>query len=69
MKFFLILIGLGASYVFVRYREMVGDMIGGRHMLAVGIGVLVFFWTIAYAVGATEFFLSPLLWLFPGGRG
>lgn len=65
----MVLIGLAASYVLIRYREMVGDMMGGRYTLTVTIGVLVFFWTIAYAVNATDIFFRPLLWLLPGAEG
>lgn len=68
MKFFMILISFGASYVLIRYREMIGDIIGGRYTVTVAIGVLVFFWTVAYAVGATDIFFRPLLWLVPGAR-
>lgn len=69
MKFLLVLIGLGSSYVLIRYREMVGDMMGGRYTLTAAIGVLIFFWTIAYAVNATDVFLSPLLWILPRAGG
>jgi predicted membrane protein len=69
MRFFGALLGMAAAYVLIRYREMIGDMMGGRYQLTVGIGVLVFFWSIAYFIGAGDIFFRPLLWLLPGTRG
>ena len=48
------------------HREAVGDMIGGRYMLAVGIAVFVFFWSVAALVGADDLLFKPLLWIIPG---
>ncbi len=69
MRFFGALLGMAAAYVLIRYREMIGDMLGGRYQLTVGIGVLVFFWSIAYLVGVGDIFFRPLLWILPGARG
>ncbi len=69
MRFFVFLIGIAAAFSILRYREQVGDLIGGRYQWAVAIGVLLFFWSVAYLVGAGDIFFWPLLWLLPISRG
>lgn len=49
----------------LRHREAVGDMIGGRYMTAVLVGVLLFFFSVASLTNTDELLLRPLLWLFP----
>ncbi len=65
MRLLVALLGMAAAVGIMRYREMVGDMFGGRYQLTVGIGVLIFFWSIAYLMGAGDIFFRPILWLLP----
>ena len=83
MQIILGLIGIVCSVLLIVYRERVGDMlgepdwamkIGGIYNLVVIIGVLLFFWSIAYMTNTQDIFFAPLLNILPhreaaGGTG
>lgn len=77
MTIFLGLIGIVGAFFMLKYREFLGEMIGdaewmhvvgGPYNLVVIIAIIVFLWSIAAMTGTQDIFLSPLLWLIPGGR-
>lgn len=68
------IIGMICSYIMIRHRQALGDMmgeadwmrkIGGVYMVMVFLGVLVFFWSVAYMVNTLDIFFYPLLYLIP----
>lgn len=78
MKFLLGIVGIVGSFFMMKYREAIGDMIGdadwmkfvgGPYNLVIIVALFIFFWGIAAITGTEEFFISPILWLFPVNRG
>ncbi len=72
MTTFLSLLGIVASFFILKYREMLGDMVGEADwMLKVGgvynvmifVAVFVFFWSVATLTGTTEVLFSFLRFL------
>jgi len=77
MSIFLGLIGIVVSFLLIKYREMIGDMlgeadwmhfVGGSRGAVLIVALLIFFWSIASMTGTQDMFLAPILWLIPGGR-
>lgn len=75
MVYVLGIIGIVGSFFLIRYREMVGDMIGdadwmkyvgGNYNLVVIIAVIIFFWSLAEMTGTTYLLFAPLRFLIPG---
>jgi len=71
------LIGIAGSFFLIKYREYIGEIIGdadwmryvgGPYNLVIVVAILIFFWSIAAITGTQDVFLSPLLWLLPGGN-
>ena len=71
------LIGIVASFVLVKYRASIGDMlgeaewmrkVGGVYHVVVITAIFIFFWSIASLTGTTHIFLKPITFLFTGGR-
>lgn len=76
-NFFIGLIGVAASFAIIKYRERVADMIGEaswmskvggvyNFVLLTAIALLIF--SVAKMTGTTDVFLSPFLWIIPGGN-
>lgn len=74
MQIFLGIIGIVLAILMVKYREVVGDMlgepewsvkIGGIYNLVIIIAALIFFWSIAAITGTQEIFFGPLLFFLP----
>ncbi|TSC59526.1 MAG: hypothetical protein Greene041662_435 [Candidatus Peregrinibacteria bacterium Greene0416_62] len=75
MEIFLGLIGIVASIAIIKYREAVGDLfggaewtkyVGGPYNMAIIVGIILFFFSLAKMTGTTDFFLYPLKFLIPG---
>ena len=75
MSIFLGLLGMLAGIAVIKYREAVGDLfgdaewtkyVGGPYNMAIIVGILLFFFSLAKMTGTTDFFLNPLKFLIPG---
>ena len=73
MSWILGIIGLGASYCLIKYRQQLGDMIGepswaqkigGIYNVMIISGIFVFFWSIAYMTGTMDVLFSPIFSMF-----
>ncbi len=71
MRFLFGIIGIGFSYLLVRYREPIGDSLGqpewanrlgGIYNVVILMGIVFFFCSVAYMVGTFDV-------LFPPARG
>lgn len=76
MNILLGLIGMVMGIAIIRFREFVGDLfgdaawtryVGGPYNMAIIIGVILFFFSLAKMTGTTDFFLAPLKFLIPFG--
>ena len=74
MRFILGIIGILFGAALIKFREQVGDMlgqpawadkIGGIYNVVVIIGVLMFFWSIAYMTNTQDIFFAPLFYFLP----
>ena len=72
--YLLIALGLIGPFVLIKYREMIGDMIGeaswmrkvgGVYNVVFIVAMLIFFWTLAEATGTTGVLFAPLRRLSP----
>ena len=70
------LIGIGTSFIFIYYREYIGDIIGepewaakvgGIYNVMILFGILMFFWSVASISGTTDVFFYPLVMFLPNG--
>lgn len=77
MSFFLPIIGIVTSFLLVKYRERMGDIVGeaewmqkvgGVYNVIVITAIFLFFWSLAALTGTTSIFLKPLTFLIPGSR-
>lgn len=77
MNIILGLVGIIGAIAIIKYREAIGDLfggadwtkyVGGPYNMAILVGIILFFFSVAKMTGTTDFFLSPLLWLFPFAR-
>jgi len=77
-RFFLGIIGIGFGFVLLKYREQIGDMlgdppwaskIGGIYNLLIIVGIIIFFWSLAYMTGTEQILFAPLFSMFPGASG
>lgn len=68
MRFVLGIIGIGFSYLLVRYREQIGSAlgepewatkVGGIFNVVILLGVVLFFLSIAYMVGTFDVLFPP----------
>ena len=68
------LIGVAIAVALIKFREQVGDMlgdpawagkVGGIYNLVVIIGVLIFFWSLAYMTNTQDIFFAPILNFLP----
>ncbi len=75
MKIFLSLLGIAFSFALLQYREQVGNMlgepawatkVGGIYNVVIIIGLLIFFWSLAYLTGTQDILFAPLMKMFPG---
>ncbi len=75
MRFILGIIGILFGAALIVYRESVGDMlgqpawadkVGGIYNVVVIIGVLMFFWSLAYMTNTQDIFFAPLFYFLPG---
>ena len=75
-RIFLGLIGIGFSFVLIKYREQVGDMlgdpdwaskVGGIYNIVILCGIIGFFWSIAYMTGTEQVLFAPLVYFLPKG--
>ncbi len=73
-RIFLGLIGIGFSFLLIKYREQVGDMlgdpdwaskVGGIYNIVILLGTIGFFWSIAYMTGTEEVLFAPLVYFLP----
>ena len=71
------LIGIVLSFVMVRYREQIGDMlgepewaqkVGGIYNVVVVIALFFFLWSIAYMTGTLGVLFGPVVRFFSLGR-
>ena len=69
--------GIVVSFLLVKYRERVGEIIGeaewmrkigGVYNVIVITAIIIFFWSLAALTGTTSIFLKPLTFLIPGSR-
>jgi hypothetical protein len=74
MNYFLSILGILLSFVLLKKRETVGDMIGeGAWMRHVGgvynvvliVALIIFFWSIAELTNTTDILFSPIRYLIP----
>lgn len=77
MTFVFGIMGLIGSFLLLRYREPLGDMVGdadwmryvgGPYNLVVIVALFIFFWSIAAMTGTEDLFVRPFLWLLPGAN-
>ena len=75
--YLLIATGFIAPFFMMRYREMVGDLIGeaewmkkvgGVYNLVIIVAVIIFLWTLAEVTGTTSVIFYPLRFLNPAFR-
>ncbi len=75
MRIVLGLIGIGVSFLLIKYRERVGELfgdpewaqkIGGIYNVVILCGAFGFFWSISYMTNTLDVFFAPLLSLIPG---
>jgi len=75
MKIFLSFIGIIMSFVFIKYRERVAEMIGeaewmnkvgGVYNVVVLFGIFIFFWSIATLTGTNMVLFSFVKYIIPG---
>lgn len=68
------IVGIAFSFVLLKYREQVGDMlgepawatkVGGIYNIVILCGVIIFFWSIAYVTGTEQILFAPLFAIFP----
>lgn len=78
MKYFFSILGIIASFLMIKYRERVGDMlgepewmnqVGGIYLWIVGFAIFVFLWSITTLTGTSEMLFAPILWIIPTPRG
>ncbi|OGJ58172.1 hypothetical protein A2881_00170 [Candidatus Peribacteria bacterium RIFCSPHIGHO2_01_FULL_55_13] len=76
MNIVLGLLGMAAGIAIIKFREPIGDLfgeaawtryVGGPYNMAIIVGILLFFFSLAKMTGTTGFFLSPLKMVVPGG--
>jgi hypothetical protein len=69
--------GVLLGFVLIKYRERVAEIIGeaqwmhkvgGVYNLILICSILIIFFSLAKMTGTTDIFLSPLLFIIPGGR-
>lgn len=77
LRYALSIIGIVASFLLLKYRERIGEIIGeaewmrrfgGVYNIIVIAAIFIFFWSIAALTGTTNFFLKPITFLIPGSR-
>ena len=75
MKYILSILGIILSILMLKYREIVGDMlgeadwmraVGGIYTLVVFLAIVIFLWSLAELTGTTDILLAPLVNLLPG---
>ena len=75
--YLLIAAGLVGPFFLIKYRQVVGDMmgeaewmkkVGGVYNTVIIIALIIFFWTIAEMTGTTSVLFGPLRYLIPGMR-
>jgi len=75
-RIILSILGIGFSFLLLKYREQVGDAIGdpswaskvgGIYNVVILCGILIFFWSIAYLTGTEQILFAPLFAIFPQG--
>lgn len=68
------LIGMSLAFLFIRYREAIGNMIGepdwaikigGIYNVMILLGILMFFWSIASITGTTDVLFYPIVMFLP----
>lgn len=73
-RIFLGLIGIIFGFCLAKYREQVGDMlgdptwvgkVGGIYNLLIIVGILIFFWSLAYMTGTEQILFAPIVSIFP----
>ncbi|OGJ54860.1 hypothetical protein A3D11_00840 [Candidatus Peribacteria bacterium RIFCSPHIGHO2_02_FULL_49_16] len=74
MRYILPIIGMVFSFLLMKYRERIGDVIGeaewmrkigGVYYVIVYAALLIFFWSLAELTGTTDIFLKPLMLILP----
>ena len=74
MRYILPIIGMVFSFLLMKYRERIGDVIGeaewmrkigGVYYVIVYAALLIFFWSLAELTGTTDIFLKPLMLSLP----
>jgi hypothetical protein len=77
MRIFLSLVGIVFSFVIIKYRERVGDMlgepawaakVGGIYNVLIIVGLLFFFWSLASLTNTTEILFAPIFAIFPNSH-
>ncbi len=72
------IIGMVAGIAIIKFREPIGDLfgeatwtryVGGPYNMAIIVGILLFFFSLAKMTGTTDFFLAPLKMVLPGAGG
>ena len=75
MRVILSLIGIVGAFFMIRFRELVGDLlgeaewmrkVGGVYNVVVIVAVAIFFWCIAELTGTTHILFKPLIYFIPG---
>jgi hypothetical protein len=75
-RIILSLLGIGFSFLLLKYREQIGSAVGdpswaskvgGIYNVVILCGILIFFWSVAYLTGTEQIFFSPILMFFPQG--
>jgi hypothetical protein len=79
MRYFLIFIGYVTAYCLIKFRQKIGDGIGGDQswMESIGgiynflmiLGVILFFWCTVELTGTARIFFFPLYWILGGAFG
>ncbi len=68
------LIGMSLSFLFIRYKEAIGNMIGepdwavkigGIYNVMILLGIGMFFWSIASITGTTDVLFYPIVMFLP----
>ena len=76
MHIFFGIVGILFGYAIIRYREAIGNAlgdpdwaakVGGIYNLLIIVGILIFFWSLAYMTGTLGILFAPLMMIFPHG--
>ena len=75
MQYFLGFLGVIFSFLLLKYRERIGDMIGeaewmnkigGIYNFIIILAILMFLWSVSALTNTTHFLFAPIRYIIPG---